>query len=34
MDDQNFSLAQFETRVDAFMEMLLSRKSASTGHAR
>ena len=26
MDDRNFSLSQFETRVDAFMEMLLSRK--------
>jgi benzoyl-CoA reductase/2-hydroxyglutaryl-CoA dehydratase subunit BcrC/BadD/HgdB len=26
MDDQNFSVAQFETRVDAFMEMLLEKK--------
>ena len=26
MDDRNFSLSQFETRVDAFMEMLLARK--------
>jgi benzoyl-CoA reductase/2-hydroxyglutaryl-CoA dehydratase subunit BcrC/BadD/HgdB len=26
MDDRNFSLAQFQTRADAFMEMLLSRK--------
>ena len=26
MDDQNFSVAQFETRVDAFMEMLYERK--------
>ncbi|HOO91205.1 MAG TPA: 2-hydroxyacyl-CoA dehydratase family protein [Syntrophales bacterium] len=26
MDDQNFSIAQFETRVDAFMEMLLEKK--------
>ena len=23
MDDRNFSIAQFQTRVDAFMEMLL-----------
>jgi len=26
MDERNFSLAQFQTRVDAFMEMLLERK--------
>ncbi|MBN2284746.1 MAG: 2-hydroxyacyl-CoA dehydratase [Deltaproteobacteria bacterium] len=26
MDDQNFSVAQFETRVDAFMEMLYEKK--------
>ncbi len=26
MDDRNFSAAQFETRMDAFMEMLLQRK--------
>ncbi len=26
MDERNFSLAQFQTRVDAFMEMLLDRK--------
>ena len=26
MDDRNFSLAQFQTRVDAFMEMLLEKK--------
>ncbi|MBW2544972.1 MAG: 2-hydroxyacyl-CoA dehydratase [Deltaproteobacteria bacterium] len=26
MDDQNFSVAQFETRADAFMEMLLEKK--------
>ena len=26
MDDRNFSAAQFETRADAFMEMLLERK--------
>jgi benzoyl-CoA reductase/2-hydroxyglutaryl-CoA dehydratase subunit BcrC/BadD/HgdB len=26
MDDRNFSLAQFQTRVDAFMEMLLRKK--------
>ena len=26
MDDRNFSLAQFQTRVDAFMEMLLTKK--------
>jgi benzoyl-CoA reductase/2-hydroxyglutaryl-CoA dehydratase subunit BcrC/BadD/HgdB len=26
MDDRNFSMAQFQTRVDAFMEMLLERK--------
>jgi len=26
MDDQNFSIAQFETRADAFMEMLLEKK--------
>ena len=27
MDDRNFSLGQFQTRVDAFMEMLLSKKN-------
>jgi len=27
MDDRNFSAAQFETRADAFMEMLLAKKS-------
>jgi benzoyl-CoA reductase/2-hydroxyglutaryl-CoA dehydratase subunit BcrC/BadD/HgdB len=26
MDDRNFSLAQFQTRADAFMEMLLTKK--------
>ena len=26
MDERNFSVAQFQTRADAFMEMLLSRK--------
>ena len=26
MDARNFSIAQFETRVDAFMEMLLEKK--------
>ncbi|MEW6265490.1 MAG: 2-hydroxyacyl-CoA dehydratase family protein [Thermodesulfobacteriota bacterium] len=26
MDDRNFSVAQFQTRADAFMEMLLARK--------
>jgi benzoyl-CoA reductase/2-hydroxyglutaryl-CoA dehydratase subunit BcrC/BadD/HgdB len=26
MDDRNFSMAQFQTRVDAFMEMLLDKK--------
>jgi benzoyl-CoA reductase/2-hydroxyglutaryl-CoA dehydratase subunit BcrC/BadD/HgdB len=26
MDDRNFSLAQFQTRADAFMEMLAERK--------
>jgi benzoyl-CoA reductase/2-hydroxyglutaryl-CoA dehydratase subunit BcrC/BadD/HgdB len=29
MDDRNFSTAQFQTRADAFMEMLLSRKRGS-----
>jgi len=29
MDDRNFSTAQFQTRADAFMEMLLSRKGFS-----
>jgi benzoyl-CoA reductase/2-hydroxyglutaryl-CoA dehydratase subunit BcrC/BadD/HgdB len=28
MDDRNFSMAQFQTRVDAFMEMLLIKKSS------
>ena len=26
MDDRNFSVAQFQTRADAFMEMLLNKK--------
>jgi benzoyl-CoA reductase/2-hydroxyglutaryl-CoA dehydratase subunit BcrC/BadD/HgdB len=26
MDERNFSMAQFQTRVDAFMEMLLRKK--------
>jgi benzoyl-CoA reductase/2-hydroxyglutaryl-CoA dehydratase subunit BcrC/BadD/HgdB len=26
MDSRNFSMAQFETRADAFMEMLLEKK--------
>jgi benzoyl-CoA reductase/2-hydroxyglutaryl-CoA dehydratase subunit BcrC/BadD/HgdB len=29
MDDRNFSVAQFETRADAFMEMLLEKKGLS-----
>ena len=29
MDDRNFSTAQFQTRADAFMEMLLSKKKGS-----
>jgi benzoyl-CoA reductase/2-hydroxyglutaryl-CoA dehydratase subunit BcrC/BadD/HgdB len=29
MDHRNFSTAQFETRVDAFMEMLLEKKGLS-----
>jgi len=29
MDDQNFSVGQFQTRVDAFMEMLLEKKGLS-----
>ena len=29
MDDRNFSTAQFQTRADAFMEMLLTRKGYS-----
>ncbi|MBU3914266.1 2-hydroxyacyl-CoA dehydratase family protein [bacterium] len=29
MDERNFSTAQFQTRADAFMEMLLDRKSKS-----
>jgi benzoyl-CoA reductase/2-hydroxyglutaryl-CoA dehydratase subunit BcrC/BadD/HgdB len=29
MDDRNFSTAQFQTRADAFMEMLLNRKGFS-----
>ncbi len=29
MDDRNFSTAQFQTRADAFMEMLLARKGYS-----
>ena len=29
MDERNFSLAQFQTRADAFMEMLLEKKSAA-----
>jgi benzoyl-CoA reductase/2-hydroxyglutaryl-CoA dehydratase subunit BcrC/BadD/HgdB len=29
MDERNFSTAQFQTRADAFMEMLLSRKKGS-----
>jgi hypothetical protein len=28
MDPGNFSIAQFEERVDSFMEMLLERKKA------
>jgi benzoyl-CoA reductase/2-hydroxyglutaryl-CoA dehydratase subunit BcrC/BadD/HgdB len=27
MDDRNFSIAQFQTRIDAFMEMLIRNKS-------
>jgi benzoyl-CoA reductase/2-hydroxyglutaryl-CoA dehydratase subunit BcrC/BadD/HgdB len=26
MDDRNFSMAQFQTRADAFMEMLAAKK--------
>jgi benzoyl-CoA reductase/2-hydroxyglutaryl-CoA dehydratase subunit BcrC/BadD/HgdB len=26
MDENNFSMAQFQTRADAFMEMLLEKK--------
>ena len=29
MDDRNFSVGQFQTRIDAFMEMLLEKKGLS-----
>ncbi len=31
MDERNFSMGQFQTRVEAFMEMLKERKGAGTG---
>jgi hypothetical protein len=29
MDGEKFSMAQFQTRIDAFMEMILEKKWAS-----
>ncbi len=31
MDERNFSMGQFQTRVEAFLEMVKERKEAGTG---